>query len=43
VNIRRNEEWMKIRRKDIYLSETVNIINDMNKPAMRLNMATGMK
>ena len=43
VNIKRNEDWMKRLKKDIYLSETVNIINDMNKPTMRVNMGTGMK
>jgi carboxyl-terminal processing protease len=43
VLTKRNEEWMKRLKKDMYLSETVNIINDMNKQNMRVNMGTGMK
>jgi carboxyl-terminal processing protease len=43
VLVKRNEDFMKRLKKDIYLSETVNIINDMNKPNMRVNMGTGMK
>jgi carboxyl-terminal processing protease len=43
VNIKRNEDWMKRLKKDIYLSETVNIIHDMGKPSMHVNMGTGMK
>ncbi|MBL7717532.1 MAG: carboxy terminal-processing peptidase [Flavipsychrobacter sp.] len=43
VTIRKNEDFMKLRKNDIYLSETVNIIHDMAKPAARLNMGTGMR
>lgn len=43
VTSRKNEDFMKRLRKDIYLSETVNIINDMNKPTMKVHMGTGMK
>ena len=43
LTAKRNEDFMKRLRKDIYLSETVNIINDMNKPSMKVNMGTGMK
>ncbi len=42
-SIKKNEDWMKGLKKDIYLSETVNIINDMMKPSMKVNMGTGMK
>ncbi|OSZ78194.1 hypothetical protein CAP35_08000 [Chitinophagaceae bacterium IBVUCB1] len=43
TTIKRNEDWMKALKKDIYLSETVNIINDMITPNMKVNMGTGMK
>lgn len=43
VTSKKNEDFMKRLRKDMYLSETVNIINDMNKPSMKLHMGTGMK
>ena len=39
----KNAAWIKQLQKDIYLSETVNVINDMSKPTMRVNMSTGMK
>ena len=39
----KNAAWIKQLQKDIYLSETVNVITDMNKPTMRVNMGTGMK
>lgn len=41
--IARNNDWIKNLKKDIYLSETVNIINDMGKQSMKVNMGTGMK
>lgn len=41
--INRNNDWIKALKKDIYLSETVNIINDMAKQTMKVNMGTGMK
>ena len=43
ASIAKNEDWLKNLKKDIYLSETVNIINDLYKQTMKLNMATGMK
>lgn len=39
----KNDTWIKNLQKDIYLSETVNIINDMSKLPMAVNMGTGMK
>ncbi len=39
----KNETWIKNLQKDIYLSETVNIINDMSKMPVTVNMSTGMK
>lgn len=41
--IARNNEWLKNIKKDIYISEAVNIIHDMNKESMKLNEETGMK
>jgi carboxyl-terminal processing protease len=39
----KNKNWIKSLQKDIYISETVNIINDMAKPAVKVNMGMGMK
>jgi carboxyl-terminal processing protease len=42
--ITRNKAWLKNIKKDIYISETVNIIHDMNKADMKLSSPkTGMK
>lgn len=43
LSINKNKEWLKGRSKDIYISETVNILNDMQKAGMKVNMGTGMK
>jgi carboxyl-terminal processing protease len=43
VNVTKNAEWIKNLQKDIYLAETVNIINDLTKQYMRVNIGTGMK
>lgn len=43
LNINKNKEWIKNLQKDIYLSETVNIVNDLSKQYMNVNMGTGMK
>ena len=43
VNIIKNETWLKSLSKDLYLAETVNIINDMYKPAVKLDHEMGMK
>lgn len=42
-NIKKNEDWLKALKKDIHLSETVNIVNDMIKSDMRVNLGTGMR
>lgn len=42
-NIAKNEGWLKALRKDIYLSETVNIMADMMRGNGKVNMGTGMK
>ena len=34
VSMKRNEDWMKYLKKDVYLAETVSIINDMSKYSM---------
>lgn len=41
--VSKNNEWLKAKSKDIYISETVNIVNDMAKGQMKLNNSTGMK
>ena len=38
VTIAKNADWIKNLSRDIYLSETVNIINDMNKFQSNVNM-----
>jgi len=43
LSITTNTNWLKNLKKDIYISETVNIINDMVKSSMKLNNTTGMK
>jgi len=43
ANVKKNEDWIKNLKKDIYLAETVNIINDISKQNMKVNMGTGMK
>lgn len=43
TNIAKNKTWLKNLQKDIYISETVNIINDMHKQQGKLNMGMGMK
>lgn len=43
ASIAKNNDWLKNLKKDIYISETVNIINDMAKASMKLNNTTGMK
>lgn len=42
-SINKNKEWLKNISQNIYIAETVNIINDMNKSAMKLERKTGMK
>jgi len=42
-SVARNNDWLKNIKKDIYISETVNIIHDMNKSTMKLQGSTGMK
>ena len=39
----RNKEWLKNLGKDIYISETVNIVNDLAKSGMKVNMGTGKR
>jgi hypothetical protein len=43
TNIKKNDTWIKNLQKDIYLSETVNILNDLAKMNSKVNMGTGMK
>jgi carboxyl-terminal processing protease len=39
----KNSDWLKNLKKDIYIAETVNIINDMIKGQSKVNLGTGMK
>ncbi len=41
--VTKNKNWIKNLQKDIYISEAVNIINDMAKAGMKVNMGMGMK
>ena len=43
ASVTKNKDWLKNLSKDIYISETVNIINDLPKASMKVNMDTGMK
>lgn len=40
--VNKNKTWLKNIQKDIYISETINILNDMARPA-KVNMGMGMK
>ncbi len=43
ASIAKNNDWLKAISKDIYISETVNIIKDLSKSEMKVNIGTGMK
>ncbi|MGN6476423.1 MAG: carboxy terminal-processing peptidase [Flavipsychrobacter sp.] len=43
LSIRKNNDWLKNLKKDFYLAETVNIVNDMMKYNMKVDARTGMK
>ena len=43
ASIAKNSEWLKNVSKDIYISETVNIIDDLAKSEMKVSPGTGMK
>lgn len=43
TSVTKNNDWLKLLKKDAYIAETVNIINDMSKPAMKVDVSTGMK
>jgi carboxyl-terminal processing protease len=39
TNIKKNEDWIKNLKKDIYIAETVNIVNDMARMNMKVTMS----
>ncbi len=39
----KNKDWLKALSKDIYISESVNIVNDLPKSTSKVNLGTGMK
>jgi carboxyl-terminal processing protease len=41
--VTKNNEWLKLLQKDIYIAETVNVISDLTKQSMHANYGTGMK
>jgi carboxyl-terminal processing protease len=43
TTINKNNEWLKNLKKDIYLAETINIMNDMMRSTAKVDMSTGMK
>lgn len=43
ASIAKNADWVKALGKDIYISETVNILNDWNRLSMKLNTGAGKK
>lgn len=40
-SVAKNNEWIKNLKKDIYIAETVNIINDMLRAGMKSSVASG--
>ena len=43
TSMNKNKDWLKALSKDIYISESVNIINDLPKSTSKVNLGTGMK
>ena len=43
TNVEKNKNWINDLQTDIYLAETVNIIGDMYKMDMNVNMGTGKR
>lgn len=43
ASVAKNKEWLKALGKDIYIAETVNILQDLKKSSMKMNIGTGMK
>lgn len=43
TTITKNKEWIKGVQKDIYIAETVNIVNDLIKQQAKVSMETGMR
>lgn len=43
ASVAKNKDWLKALGKDIYISETVNIINDIKKGGMKVGMSSGMR
>ncbi|MBA3829453.1 MAG: carboxy terminal-processing peptidase [Taibaiella sp.] len=43
ASVAKNNDWIKNLKKDIYITETVNILNDANKQGMKVNNGMGMK
>lgn len=43
TTVNKNKNWIKNLQRDIYISETINIINDMARPNVKVNMGMGMK
>jgi carboxyl-terminal processing protease len=41
--VAKNSDWIKNLKKDIYIAETVNIVNDMMSMQSKVNIGTGMK
>ena len=43
TSVKKNADWIKLLQKDVYLTETVNILNDIIRPGTKVNIGTGMK
>ena len=43
ASVTKNKEWLKALGKDIYIAETVNIINDIKKGSMKVGMSSGLR
>jgi carboxyl-terminal processing protease len=43
ISMNKNKDWLKALSKDIYISESVNIVNDLPKSTSKVNLGTGMK
>jgi len=43
TSVTKNNEWIKNLKKDVYLAETVNIVNDMIKQQSHVSMGANIK
>ncbi len=43
TTVNKNKNWIKNLQRDIYITETINIVNDMARPAVKVSRGLGLK